>query len=296
MCHGSNRIVLLFLLLAAPILVLPGIVAWSQQDPPADANPARPGDPRADAKREGSQRLELMKRAAAEYEIRLATKDKDKLPLQAEPALRWTNPVRGTTDGAVFIWLANGRPELAAGIYKWPSKPGEPDMEHELSSLSVDKLTAVRGGRTVWEPAKAGIELKAIPDAAAPSESPALRLRQLRSLAREFTAFHDDPGKPSEELRLLSQPIYRYKDTEPDLLDGALFVFVQATDPEVLLLIEARKDTTGHQWQYALARMTSRALRARYKDKEVWKVADCWASVTDRRAPYTAFFRQRVGE
>src|SRR5262245_48202476 len=149
-------------------------------------------DNEAKLREERSQQLEIMKRAAADYEVRLETSGKSKLQLQTEPALRWTNPVRGTTDGAVFLWLADGRPEMAMGIYKWSSKPGEPDMEHELCSLSLGKLTSQRDGRPVWEPSKAGIELKAIPGATAPAESAALRLSQLRHLAREFSAFHND--------------------------------------------------------------------------------------------------------
>ena len=56
--------------------------------------------------------------------------------------------------------------------------------------------------------------------------------------------------------------------------------FVQATDPEVLLILEARRDDASHQWQYGFARMTSRALRASHKEHEVWSVVNCWERVT----------------
>ena len=39
----------------------------------------------------------------------------------------------------------------------------------------------------------------------------------------------------------LSQPLYRYGGDDSGVLDGGLFVFVQGTDPEVFLLIEARR-------------------------------------------------------
>lgn len=247
----------------------------------------------ADRDDERLKRFESMRRAAELYEVRLASGAQEKLRLQAEPVLRWTNPVRGTTDGAVFLWLADGRPELAMGIYKWPSKPGDPNMEHELSSLSIGKLVSARDGDPVWTPSRPGFELRPIPGAVAPAETATLRLAQLRALAREFTAVHDDEGKPTEELRLLTQPIYRYASTNPDVLDGALFAFVQATDPEVLLLIETRPMGGGHSWHYGLARMTSRGLRARHQDREVWKVPNCWTDVTNRNEPYTAFFKQR---
>jgi hypothetical protein len=248
----------------------------------------------AKVQQERAQRLETMKRAAAEYEVRLDPDGENQLQLQAEPVLRWTNPVRGTTDGAVFLWLAEGRPEAAIGIYKWSSKGGEPDMEHELSSLSLGKLTTIRDGHPVWEPSQGGIALKAIPGAETPADSAVLRLRQLRTLAREFSAFHNDADRPSEELRLLTQPIYRYAAATDEFIDGALFAFVQGTDPEVLLLIEARRQDARLTWQYGLARMTSRALRALHKEEEVWTVPNCWAKVTDRKAPYTAYFRQTV--
>lgn len=286
------------LITVAAISVLVGPLCTAQ--PPGqkvvrEADPAG-GATEDDASAEERQgRLASMRLAAADYTISLDADGKKELQLQSEPVLRWTNPVRGTTDGAVFIWLLDGRPEVATGIYKWSARSGEPDMEHEFSSLSLRSLRAVRSGNTVWETAKPGVELQSLPGAAAPADSKPMRLRQMRSLAKEFTAFHNNPNKPAEELRLLAQPIYRYEKTRDPLLDGGLFAFTQATDPEVLLLIEARRAESGVIWQYGIARMTSVALRVRHLDHDVWQAPNCWAQVTDRRAPYTAFFRQKIG-
>lgn len=89
--------------------------------------------------------------------------------------------------------------------------------------------------------------------------------------------------------------VYRYEKTSDQLLDGGLFAFTQATDPKVLPLIEARRGESGATWQYGIARMTSVALRVQHLDHEVWRAPNCWAQVTDRQAPYTAFFRQKTG-
>ena len=57
------------------------------------------------------------------------------------------------------------------------------------------------------------------------------------------------------------------------MVDGALFAFVTSagTDPEALLVIEARK--TGHAdgpvWQYATTRFTDLQLWVRHDGKEV---------------------------
>ena len=66
-------------------------------------------------------------------------------------------------------------------------------------------------------------------------------------IAREFSATTRDAQENRWELRLLSQPIYRYESTDPDVLDGALFAIVTSagTDPEAILLIETRTPRGG---------------------------------------------------
>jgi hypothetical protein len=54
-----------------------------------------------------------------------------------------------------------------------------------------------------------------------------------------------------QELRLLSQPLYRYESTLPEVVDGALFTFVTGTDPELMLVIEARRAFPGGAWERA---------------------------------------------
>jgi hypothetical protein len=45
--------------------------------------------------------------------------------------------------------------------------------------------------------------------------------------------------------RRSDQPLYRYESTDPEVIDGALFGFVHVTDPEIILVIEARKGSAG---------------------------------------------------
>jgi hypothetical protein len=105
----------------------------------------------------------------------------------------------------------------------------------------------------------------------------------MRVLSREFRAFLDT--KRQSELRLLTQPLYRYETQRSDLTDGALFAFVQTTDPEVLLVIEARPLEGKPTWHYGLARMSMVNLRARHKDRDIWQVP--WA--TPLRAPHMPY-------
>jgi hypothetical protein len=56
------------------------------------------------------------------------------------------------------------------------------------------------------------------------------------------------------------------------VIDGALFTLVSTagTDPEVLLLIEAREVDGKTRWEYACGRFSDRNLYVQRKDKEVW--------------------------
>ena len=132
--------------------------------------------------------------------------------------------------------------------------------------------------------------MAAIPGAPKPAATPAERLRQMRALARVPCVFQRSQGQ--SELRLLPKPLYRYDTKSPDLLDGALFAFVVTTDPEVLLMIEARPEDGTSVWQYGFARMSMVNLRAEHKDQTVWSAE--W--VYDLEAPNKPYVTLRAPE
>lgn len=189
-------------------------------------------------------------------------------PMTARVVMRWANNTRGSENGMTVLYVADGRPEAVCCIYPW-----EKNLNHEFDSLSRGSLIAKRDGATVWRPEKAGVQFQPMPDADAPAESPVARLRQMKLFASQFSStmlgWRADKSD-RESLRLLPQPLYRYESRRSDLLDGAVFAFVQGTDPESLLLLEAFKNGDRFDWQFAFARRTSGELEARHKDKIVW--------------------------
>ncbi len=242
----------------------------------------------------------IAKLEASRFDFYLGTDRKARFTLHPEPIQRFTNPVVGEFYASVFIWTHKGRPEVIASIVNWYSPTRR--LGAELQSLSLNKVTATRDGKEVWHPEKAGVVLKPIPGASVPADTAAKRLRQMRTLVREFTAQAmgvDLLADVDKQLRLLSRPIYRYQSTDPKVLDGALFAFVRGTDPELLLLIEARRTKRRHTWQFALARMNSLQFRVLHKDHEVWSVpqiAPPWTNVQDRKKIYTIFSFLKVGD
>jgi hypothetical protein len=229
-----------------------------QAQPPA-------GDTFADSK----ARLEFMKKSLAIYEVRALDDRGTKFRLQAEPVLRFTNPVGGSKDGAVFLWLdERGRPTVAVQIY---SNPRQVWLE-EFSSLSTSPLIAKSPEEGDWSPTKGGVFFKPVPDVPKPAETPLRRLRQMHSMAEGFSAEHVYKAKTRNKLRLLTKPFARYGMQRSVVQDGALFCFAHGTDPEVLLMLEARPAKDGPEWQYAFAPMTSFAVNSSWKGKEVWSM------------------------
>lgn len=149
-------------------------------------------------------------------------------------------------------------------------------LYHEFHSLSLSVLDVDRAGRhaQTWKPLAPGIRMVPIPGAPTPAPSAPQRIAQMRTLTRDFSASTVERQARTWELRLLPQPLYRYESTDPVLLDGAIFSFVTSarTDPEALLVIEARKPNRDESsiWHYALARFTDLQLTVRYKGDEVF--------------------------
>jgi hypothetical protein len=148
---------------------------------------------------------------------------------------------------------------------------------HEFGSLSrSNKLVARDKTAVVWSPVKSGVEFRDVPDALAPAENPAARIRQMKAIAERFTArLPERNGAKGEDLRLLPKPLYRYdlkesKDADPSLQDGGMFAFVMGTDPEVVLLLEAVGRDDKVVWKYAFARATGAAADASLGNQVVW--------------------------
>ncbi len=228
----------------------------------------------ARAKRE--RLLEIYATEAAGYTIYRDASRKDKVELRREPVYVWTNPVRGGgQDGAVYVWTCRGRAEVLGCFFSYPAT-GPRHLSHEFHSLSLSVLDVQRRDRMPrpGRPRLRASRSHRFRARLAPGRSAPQRLAQMRTLTHDFSASTKDKEERRWELRLLPQPLYRYESTDPDVVDGALFAFVTSagTDPEALLVIEARKPshTDGPVWHYGIARFTDLQLWVRHKGKEVF--------------------------
>lgn len=227
---------------------------------------------------------EFYRTEAESYTISLNQKNPKTLKMHPEPVLFWSNPIRGNdTRGTVFVWTHEGRAEVVGTVFSYRSGIDKRKYKHSFHSLSLSPLTAERNMNDAWAINVPGIKPQKIPKAAAPAKSRPLRLTQMRELAREFSAT-TTLNDVDQELRLLPQPLYRYEQASDDVLDGALFTFVTGTDPELMLVIEARGPADNPVWHFGAGRFTDLALKLSHQQAVLWTYEE--GLVNDQQTPY----------
>ena len=188
-----------------------------------------------------------------------------------KPVLRWINDERDSHSvGHVALWLDRGQPVIAMATYIWSNQ-----YYVEFDLLSREPVTVKNQTAVIWQP-QAGLEFQPIPNSPAVETSAPARLRQIKLMSEQFNAtmlgWRAD-NSDRTELRRLPRELYRYQPENSKVIDGAIFAFVQGTDPEALLMIEAVKTEKRSEWQYAFIRQTSGELEGRHSNRVVWKAA-----------------------
>ncbi len=212
---------------------------------------------------QAKQRLERMQAAVENLEPESSElKAKAALTFAAKPLLRYSDPTRGGVNEAAAnvlldagVWRlgTEGRPTALVTVEIYQAPDGSRVLAYEFLSLSEAKFSLRhKTERIRWDATGSALALKELPDAPKPAATAAARLAQMRQLARRFAA-KERIKDESIECRLLPQPIDRYQSAGEKIVDGALFAFANATNPEVGVVFE----TDGQRWRYGTLRLTS---------------------------------------
>lgn len=241
------------------LICITAFAATAQAQTPKDAEPAQ------------TDFLEDAKKYVMEF-----PRDRAKLTLNEKSLMNWTNPIRQQERGAIYVWTHEGRP-LAIGSLFTYGYDGKIYTKHELHSLAPGPLRASYNGTLGWTPKEPGVEWTDFKgeNAQQPGSTRTARLLQMRQLARNFRAELYDPKEQRTELRLAPRPLYDYSAPKAGVLDGVLLSFVVATDPEVLMLLEAYDEDRGGQratgFRYGFARFHYWHVAAFDGDRKVWE-------------------------
>ena len=261
---------------ALALFAIAPLIAWSQESASDEISSER------------AARLAVMQKIVGEYSMTIGSSE-EMVTLRESPVLRFSNPIRLAADGGMFLWEHDGRPVALTCVF--PSGVGL--WDHEFQSLSDRPLVARRGIRTVWSPA-AAIRFTDVPKASAPPFTAPARRREMGTISRRFTARMLGWGegkRKDDELRMLASPIHRWGDPKGEVVDGGMFLFGEATDPEVALVLEAHRVEEVLIWKYALARVTTAELAVRIDNEIVWSIPP-WDFQSRPNEPYLTIFKQ----
>ncbi len=214
--------------------------------------------------------------------------------LRGEPLHRWNDPTRVFSDASLWAWGKAGRPVAVVALELYPNVEivGQTDeaWSFEFVSLSTEPFGVDGGqdfdrhysdmprpapdGHIHWSPTKPGVVFHAMPAAPAPAATPNVRLVQMKDFVKRFSA-HEYYGAGDQriELRPMPRPIERYADPDRGIVDGAIFLFANGTNPEVMILVEAWGRPPGEAaWHYAVARLSRARSEVDLDQKQVWSV------------------------
>ncbi len=254
-------------------VVLPMIADIRAADPPTkDVKEPEDSSPKDEL---AKKRQEHILKAMQKYEVVVDGDADKKATLDSKALLRWSNPTSDVADGLMSVYSTGPteRPAMIAHIYVHGAGLNGLAMM-EFADVHPGQVELFRGKQKVWSPRSRYSKFETLPDGPKPSDNAALRLSQMKKMAARFEiidGFHDKDSKPQPQvLRMMSRPTYRYGKPDGEIIDGALFTFVVATDPEACLLIEIHRKGDVTTWEYMVLPMTIYSLDAKLDGKPVW--------------------------
>ena len=214
-----------------------------------------------------------MKTIAERFEVHAVVEAKSVVAeLVTKPVLGYTDSTRKLDESTLWLWTERKRPVALLAVELYPEARNGPSWLFEIVSLADTKIGVSRDDDWTWGAEKPGIVWLPVAGEMIPSENPALQLTQARKILQRCAAHENAAVGGRIELRALTAPLYRYEDEESGVIFGAIFAFANGTNPEVLLLVEARKSSAAKpaQWYYGFAQMTGAHVYASFDNQEVW--------------------------
>jgi hypothetical protein len=241
-------------------------------------------------------RAKAERRIAAAREIATAIRcrregDEQPLPLAKGPLSAPEDYVADYRNVTTWAWGDRGRPQALLCLSTHRGR-----RVYELLSLCTTPLDVDLGIGQSWTPTP-GWSPARFTSAPAPAGAERLRLAQMKALARRFSGHEFGPDGQRHELRLVSQPIYRYPGPSATEVDGALFLFSLDLNPETLLVVELAAGKDGQPyWQYFLQRLTVRNVAMSLDGRTAWEVPEVPLFSTEATAPFYVLFHDQAPE
>jgi hypothetical protein len=220
--------------------------------------------------------LQAMRGLAQEAKVKLVTGEQQ-AELVTNPVFRYDDQPRRFIDATIWAWTHEGRPVAFQKIEALDPGPATaiPTWQYCFASMSTDRLAVEWTPNRRFRSTEPGIVFRPLADSPPVVEGNTQRKRQAREIMRKFSAsiFIDPKDVSDQQMRFLTTPLFEYADPQTKVFRGAVFGFsTNGTNPDLLVLLEARGDKARSIWHAGPARMTSGAVTLRYQESEIWKV------------------------
>lgn len=236
--------------------------------------------------------LEQMRSLAEQTELSYV-EAKGKPELVKSPVFRYDDQPRRFIDATMWVWTDGGKPVAFEKVEaKYHVESNKPEWGYCFTSVTPEFVAVKWSAQRSYRSTEPGIAFAPVAKAPAVAERSIERKRQARELSREFSAtiILDPRNNSTQEMRLLTTPIFEYADAETKELRGSVFGFAtNGTNPDLLLLLEVRGKKEAREWHFAVARMTSGGVKLRRKESQVWETS--WVNWTEAPFATWTFFQ-----
>jgi hypothetical protein len=221
---------------------------------------------------DGKASLEPLQKRVDATRISLPSAEKANAAVKArlveKPVFRYSDELRAIEDAGIWIWTDRNRPVAAMKVERYKVERFPTPWLYCFTSLSSDLVHAEWADAKPFRSRKPGVSWKALADD--PAGTRRARLVQMRGLAQRFSAeiHRNAEGTNRIQMRLLTQPLYRYEESK-DVLDGAIFGFTgTGTNPDVLLLLDL---PLQGGWRFGFAGMTAEGVLVKMNESIVYE-------------------------
>lgn len=188
-----------------------------------------------------------------------------KAVLCQNPSQLYADNARDLANSSLWVWEHAGQPVGVTAIEWHLTGENQGRWTFEFASLCSDKMRITLPSETWTTPEISRVAQ--IPMATDVAETRSQRLLQMKRLSERFAAVEQHPTEGRIELRRLAAPVYRQAEEG----DSAMFLFSNATNPEVALLIAVVPGNDRQKtWGYRVASLSSTELTLLLDDREVW--------------------------
>ena len=204
--------------------------------------------------------LGKMRAVSEQIQVTKNGKSLDRFP---KSVYHYEDPSRKKTAGAVWVFGTTGRPEALVTV----AQDATENWIVETCTFS-DAPASIQGREVTGV-----VTFKDVPSNVSPKGSPRLVRSQLKLLARKFKAYQmwDDHGRTADQRNQLrcTTPVYEYTDEKRGVRAGAVFLYCVNGNPEMALMLEARKD---NKWHCAFGRMGFASADVTFGSKHFYKM------------------------